>query len=156
MKTLLTLSTGECPRVQAMVVIPGKKNISVSFILDTGAQVSLLSDEDANRLGIRFEDLPHHRCGVGGVGGNADIRELREHIIILLHCEHNKVFEIDLPDGIAVLKRKELKDKINRKTGIVREYKIPTANLFGVDLLGRNKLALNCNFNTLQGHIENG
>jgi hypothetical protein len=156
LKTQLTLSKLECPRVQAMVVIPGKNDISVSFIVDTGAQISLLSDEDANRLGARFEDLPHHSKGVSGVGGSADIRELRGHIIILLPCENSKVLEIDLPNGIAVLKRKEPKEKINRKSGTVREYKVATANLFGVDLLGSNKLALNCNFNTLQGYIENG
>lgn len=139
-----------------MVLIPGKRNISASSIVDTGAQISLLSDEDSNRLGARFEDLPHRSKGVSGVGGNADIRELREHIIILLPCEDNRVFEIDLPNGMAVLKRTEQKNRANRKTGRVREYKVATANLFGVDLLGNNKLALSCNFNTLQGHIENG
>ena len=62
----------QVPSVQARIVVPDVKvEGDVTFLLDTGADVSLIMPKDARRLGIPFESLQSTGNLVRGIGGSS-------------------------------------------------------------------------------------
>ena len=145
---------GGRPYLQALVVVPALgRQVSVSFVVDTGADVTLLAEAEVARLGLDFSDLPHCRRPVGGISGNAEVRELPHLALLLVQCDQNLAFQFEIPQ-MKVLKARDPVQRRNTKTGTMREYRPPPINLFGVDLMLANHLNLNCDYRTMVGYLE--
>jgi len=65
-------NTSGAPFISALAVFPrlGWRG-SVSFLIDTGADATVLMPYDAKRLGVRWRDL-RHPITSEGIGGSAD------------------------------------------------------------------------------------
>ena len=72
--------TSQRPYIEATLVIPGIRVIgNVSFLVDTGADSTCLSNSDAIRLGIDYGALSD-RSVCGGIGGQVAIYPVQAYI----------------------------------------------------------------------------
>ena len=86
----------QVPSVQARVVIPDfEVEGDVTFLLDTGADVSLIMPKDARRLGIPFESLEPTGNLVRGVGGASRLYRADASLAFSDH-ENAYIYRIDL------------------------------------------------------------
>lgn len=67
------------PLIDVVVSIPSiKSKRTISFLIDTGASHSSISQKDAKGLGINIDKLSRHSVNVRGVGGEASTYVLEE------------------------------------------------------------------------------
>lgn len=57
------------PFVTSWITTSNSLPTSVLFLVDTGSDKSILSANDARRMGINIEDLPEPPDAIGGIGG---------------------------------------------------------------------------------------
>ena len=55
---------------------------SIEFLLDTGAVKTIVSDRDANKLGVDYTMFEKLDCGMLGIGGTADAYVLKDSKLI--------------------------------------------------------------------------
>ncbi len=92
------------PYVNVLVTFLDADNqsIEIEFVVDTGADHTLLSPSDARRLhsqlGIDIRTMPHGNP-VGGIGGSAETRLVRATLTIGSYETTMPLHVVDLPSG---------------------------------------------------------
>ena len=141
--------------VAAQVIwLTNGKNAPVSFVLDTGAEITSLSEVDVERMGIGLNELPHSRMAVRGVGGRpSQVFEI-DNTILMFPCGQGKAYEYDA-GVIQVLQNPELKDDRRTKDGFRRvkydDFKMPS--LLGIDFFRATRATLIIDFAAKSGKI---
>ena len=113
-------STGR-PFLEGRLIIPRLGiTADISFLVDTGADISVLMPDDSVRIGLDFKDLPNS-TSIGGVGGNANVF-VEPAMVLLADAAAVHVFSINL--------------------GIMEEGagRSPTPSLLGRDVLDRCRM----------------
>jgi len=85
---------------------------SIEFMLDTGAVKTIVSDRDANKLGVDYKMLEKLDCGMLGIGGTVDTYVLKDAKLIFNSAD-NKAHTEQL-DSLCFLKHSEMNEKIVR------------------------------------------
>lgn len=113
------------PYIEAQVILPRLKMSSgVSFIVDTGADQTVLMPLDAVRLGINYRRLRRGQ-NLFGVGGSC--KSYRESALIVFSENNRRLFLYEIEIGI-IEKRKEF---------------MRTRSLLGRDILDRLRMDYN-------------
>ena len=126
-------NTSHAPYVDAHVLLPSLRlQGGISFLIDTGADTTVMAEVDANRLGIDYSKLPNAtQCfGIGGVS-----RDYVEPAVLLL------------ADG-AVLHFYRIKLTIKSPDPALRTM----PSLLGRDVI--NRLQVTLNHSASNCHIE--
>lgn len=80
----------------------GNQSIEIEFVLDTGADHTLLSPSDADRLhselGLDIRSMPQGNP-IGGVGGYAETRTVRATLVIGSYETTMPLHVVDIPPG---------------------------------------------------------
>ena len=80
----------------------GNQSIDIEFVVDTGADHTLLSPSDArrlhNQLGIDIRTMPRGNP-IGGVGGYAETRTVRATLVIGDYETTMPLHVVDMPPG---------------------------------------------------------
>lgn len=113
------------PYLEAQVILPRLKvNSGVSFIVDTGADRTVLMPLDAIRMGIDFRKL--RRAGnLFGIGGSC--KSFSEPAIIMFSENRGRLFLYEITIGIVEKKREVMR----------------TRSLLGRDILDRLRMDYN-------------
>ena len=85
---------------------------SIEFLLDTGAVKTIVSDRDANKLGVDYKMLEKLDCGMLGIGGTVDTYVLKDAKLIFNSAD-NKA-HIEQLDSLCFLKHSEMNERIVR------------------------------------------
>jgi predicted aspartyl protease len=101
-------NTSRRPYVEALVIIPRLDITSgVSFLVDTGADQTVLMPTDAVRMGIKYRSL-HAAQTLSGIGGKC--KSFRESAAIIFYDESNtRLVEYDIQIWIAEKKAAHLR-----------------------------------------------
>lgn len=106
---------------------------SIKFLVDSGASRTIISENDAIRMGIDYSKLEKLEEGMTGVGGIADAYLLKNVELVFLT---KKEIYIEKMDDILVIKH-EIKDKLMEE----RMKWIPS--LLGRDILDKFTIFIN-------------
>lgn len=86
----------EVPVVRARILVPEQEvEGDITFLLDTGADVSLIMPKDAHRLGISHEALEPTGGLVRGVGGSSRLYRA-EASLMFLDRDNSYVYQTEL------------------------------------------------------------
>ena len=84
----------------------GNQSIEIEFVVDTGADHTLLSPSDADRLhselGLDIRTMPRGNP-IGGVGGYAETRMVMATLVIGSYETTMPIHVVDLPPGPSVM-----------------------------------------------------
>jgi hypothetical protein len=102
----------------------------VSFLIDTGTPKTILSERDAHKLGVDFDNLERTSSSMLGIGGFAETYHLRK--VTLIFFSENGKHEESLPELLLV-----------REPELSEEIKNQIPSILGRDLLSKFTLHLN-------------
>ena len=140
--------------VSAMLVNPiSRKNVPVNFILDTGAQVTTLSQQDVQKLDIDYNALPHNPHGIGGLGGTAECRLVSDILLVVPCGQSGQALQVVLKD-VHVIRTLDPTVKVNRKSFKTTTNMVVVPSLLGVDFMTMNHLMLHCDFKNRTGYMQ--
>jgi len=148
--------TERCLLVSALICCIGRGKAPITFILDTGAEVTSLSESDLNKMGLSTSDLPHSSKTMMGISGKPGQTFEMDNAVLLFQCSNKpgKAYEHHI-DTIQVLQKQEIKDQHKTKNGakivIHRESKIPS--LLGFDFFKQTNATLTIDFKNISGKI---
>lgn len=121
-------------------------NTTLSFIIDTGAEVSLLGWQDLVRAGANVEELPGTPRPLAGFGGEAtDVRHIKDPCFVYLDFE-GKLEYVELSEGILVYRPSRTKTKRWKLEG--------TVNILGRDFLAKSGWTLVINMAQREAYLE--
>lgn len=111
----------------------GMKEEDVEFLVDTGADMTLLSQKDALRFGLDYSKLKRSEEDLGGIGGKAETYSTE--IILKLEKDFATTLEIltikpKIPKGISVKEEQELKDWYLRMPSLLGRNTIKKFGLY--------------------------
>jgi hypothetical protein len=121
---------------------------TVNFIVDTGADITSLSEFEAMKLGIDYKSLPASTKPTLTGGGPAETYVLDDVILILPTDTGANEFHLDWIHVLCVPRRKGSRGE--------REDRVRMAfpNLIGRDFLRKYKVKLVANFNDSTAYME--
>lgn len=122
------------PFVIAKIIFP-RFNIeeTIEFLVDTGADVTMLGEKDILRIGLDYEELGRARKDLGGIGGKAETYVIEAIIKIEPDfVERMKVLTIrnELPEKTPKDKKKELRELYQRMPSLLGRDIIEEFGLF--------------------------
>lgn len=112
----------------------------VTFLVDTGASRTTLLDNDARRLGIRYDKLSKSRSSLIGVGGTVACFTITDAFLIFMSLK--KEVRIRLPLSVA-------KHPLERMAPRLRTHILRLPSLLGRDVINRYKLTFDFPNNTM-------
>lgn len=90
---------------------------SIEFLVDTGAVKTIVSDRDATRLAVDYEQLERLGGGILGIGGTVDTFILKDAKLIF-NTSDRKPHEERL-ESLCFLKHSELNEKVVRLPSVL-------------------------------------
>ncbi|HYL66167.1 MAG TPA: aspartyl protease family protein [Nitrosopumilaceae archaeon] len=123
----------------------GKHKYQMTFLVDTGANVTTILPVDAMRLGINFSKLKKSPNGVIGISGNQQVYVLRD-VVLAFKKGNSNNFVYSLLDQVHVIKP-------NKKS-------IPFPfSIMGIDLLKKlclkycdSNISMTCKIEKIDGY----
>ena len=113
--------------VKAQELGPARK---VSFLIDTGTPKTILSERDAQKLGVDFNNLEKTSASMLGIGGFAETYHLNR--VTLVFLSEDGKHEENLSEMLLV-----------REPELTEEIKNQIPSILGRDLLSKFTLLLN-------------
>ncbi len=116
---------------------------SLSFVIDTGSEMSYLGWDDAETAGLDSDQLPRYYKPVLGFGGAAEAKHLREQCFVYAESEDKDLQQVEFPNGILVYrpsKRKKRRWVAGKSVSILgRDFMIYAGWRLSID--AKNKIA---------------
>ena len=115
------------------------------FYVDTGSPSTIISQNDAEKLGIDISTLKKHPVPLGGFGeGRTDANEI-DNVCIVMTTDDNKTYNVVLDMVLIAMRAK-------RKDAIKKNLHIP--NVIGSDFFQRSGLSLFVNLKNSIAYME--
>lgn len=130
--TLVKTPKGNLLRPMIPVTCSYKEELETPFILDSGADFSMMSKEMAETIGIPVDDFKPTPNLVGGVGGETEVIEIN---ILVKFGQRNNIYSEKIPFQIPIREGK-LKIPILGREPIFRAFDIGFRMSFD-DYLGK-------------------
>jgi hypothetical protein len=132
--------------VKATVMAPGVSRVEpIKMIVDTGSSSVVLSQKDAELLGMRVKDLPRSEVCRIGYGGRMDTAVVTN-VLVSLRDADGRAVSIPL-DRVLVNRASSLKKQEERLV-----YAIPS--VLGTEVLRAGDLALYAHMNKRTAFLE--
>lgn len=143
----LTVSNGQV-QARATILAPDVKRVeTLTFLVDTGSSSVVLSQRDAERLGVDVPALPRSGIPRLGYGGRMDAGVLRHSLIALKDSDG---MSVSVPLEEVVVNRATTP----KQQDLRQVYSIPS--VLGTDVLIAGDLALYAHLNKTIAYLESG
>ncbi len=101
-----------------------------NFLVDTGSEKSYLAWQDAEKVGIKLDELPPYPKAILGFGGTAQAKHLNELCFLSVQSEEGNLSTAELSEGLLIYR-----PSLRRGS---RSAPAPALSIAGRDLLEKS------------------
>ncbi len=110
------------PYIKGNIVFPGIGEKDISFLVDTGADLTIIGEKDAIRFGPDYGKLERAKRDMGGIGGK--VETYRAEVVLKIEpdfTDRRKVLVVKnkIPDNITNKEKEQLKNLPGRIPSIL-------------------------------------